>query len=162
MAGWIYSYGLNKKGCLAAALLQGGLSGFLKIKYNDGLLKVDKARNAQTGEEKTFERYLTFPLIVVDKYSAKLERFMLDFSDFLEQKAQEKYFTSDTLMVFLGSAPALALTTGLCFFCRMPVFICYFGNLSDCFHPSGKKMFERLHYKKIPRVSFWGVCFARF
>ena len=42
LAGWIYSCGHDKEGCLAAALLQGGISGFFKIKYKDGLLKVTK------------------------------------------------------------------------------------------------------------------------
>ena len=162
LAGWIYSYGHNKEGCLAAALLQGGMSGFLEIKYNDGLLKVTKVRDAQTGEEKTFEHYLTFPLIVVDKYSAKLERFMMDFSDFLEQKAQEKYFTSNTLMVFLGGVLALALTTGLCFFAESPFLSVILGVYLAAFIPLGKRCLKGFVTKRIPRVSFWGLVLLSF
>ena len=162
LAGWIYSYGHNKEGCLAAALLQGGMSGFLDIKYNDGLLKVTKVRDAQTGEEKTFEHYLTFPLVVVDKYSAKLERFMLDFSDFLEQKAQEKYFTSNTIMVFLGGVLALALTTGLCFFAESPFLSVILGVYLAAFIPLGKRCLKGFVTKRIPRVSFWGLVLLSF
>lgn len=162
LAGWIYSYGHNKENCLAAALLQGGLSGFLQIKYNDGLLKVTKARKAQTGEEKTFERYMTFPLVVVDKYSAKLERFMMDFSDFLEQKAGEKYFTSNTTFVFLGAILTLALTTGLCFFAERPFLSVILGFYLIAFIPLGKRCLKGLVTKRIPYVSFGTLILLAF
>ena len=162
LAGWIYSYGHNREGCLAAALLQGGLSGFIQLKYNDGLLKVTKVRKAQTGEEKIFEHYMIFPLLVVDKYSAKLERFMLDFSDFLEQKSQEKYFTPNTLMVFLGSVLALVLTTGLCFFAKAPFLSVILGVYLIAFIPLGKRCLKGFIIKKIPCVSFWGLLLLTF
>ena len=162
LAGWIYSCGHNKENCLAAALLQGGLSGFLQIKYNNGLLKVTKARNAQTGEEKTFERYMTFPLIIIDKYSPKLERFMMDFSDFLEQKAGEKYFTSNTSLVFLGALLALALTAGLCSFAECPFLSVILGFYLIAFIPLGKRCLKGLVTKKIPYVSFGTLILLAF
>ncbi|MBR1778412.1 MAG: DUF2207 domain-containing protein [Alphaproteobacteria bacterium] len=155
LAGWIYSCGHNKEGCLAAALLQGGLSGFLHIKYNNGLLKVTKAREAKNGEEKTFERYMTFPLVVVDKYSPKLERFMLDFSEFLEQKAGEKYFTANTFLVFFGCVLMLALTTGLSFFAQAPYLSIIMGAYLIFSVPLGKRFLKGIVTKKFPYASFW-------
>ena len=162
LAGWIYSYGHNKEGCLAAALLQGGLSGFFQIKYNDGLLKVTKAREAQNGEEKTFERYTTFPLVVIDKYSSKMERFMLDFSEFLEQKAGEKYFTSNVSLVFFGGLLAFALTAGLCFFASELHMSVILGAYLIAFVPLGKRCLKGFVTKKIPRISFWGLVLLAF
>ena len=155
LAGWIYSYGHNKEGCVAAALLQGGLSGFLKIKYNDGLLKVTKGRPPQNGDEKFFEHYLTFPLVVVDKYSPKLERFMLDFSGFLEQKAGEKYFTSNSSLVFFGGVLAFVLTAYLCFFAYEPYLCIILGIYLPAFIALGKRCLKGLIAKKIPYAVFW-------
>ncbi|MBR1945378.1 MAG: DUF2207 domain-containing protein [Alphaproteobacteria bacterium] len=154
LAGWIYSYGHNKEGCLAAALLQGGLSGFLKIKYNDGLLKVTKTREAKNGEEKMFEHYLTFPLVVVDQYSAKLERFMMDFSDFLERKAGEKYFISNTLWVFLGGVLALTLAAGLCLLAETIDLTPLMGFYLIFLLPVGKRFLKAIVIKRMPYTSF--------
>ena len=154
LAGWIYSYGHNKEGCLAAALLQGGLSGFFKIKYSDGLLKVTKEREARNNEEKVFERHMTFPLVVVDKYSPKLERFMLDFSDFLRQKAGETYFTSNILLVFFGGVLAFVLTASLCFFAYDFYFSIVMGVYLLAFVPLGKRFLKGLAAKKIPSAAF--------
>ena len=161
LAGWIYSYGHNKEGCLAASLLQKGLSGFLKFEFNNGLIKVIKAREAQNEDEITFEHSLTFPLLIVDKYSAKTERLMLNLSEDLKKQAEKKYFTSNTLFVFLGSLLLLALVTALSLPIepREPGF---FGILLYVGLPSGKRLLKGLAAKKIPPLSLGGISFFFF
>ena len=160
-AGWIYSYGHNRAGCLAAALLQGGVSGFFRIKDNSGLT-IDKIRPAKSGEEKMFENNLSFPLTLKEKYSPAMERFMNDFEKFLKQKAGEQYFTSNTLWLVLGCVLTLALTAGLCFLAGELPLAGIMGFYLLFFIPAGKALISGLTAGKFPFSSLFILGFVSF
>lgn len=107
-AGWIYSYGKDKNGCLAAALIQGCTAGFLKIRENSSF-HIMRLRDGKNGEEKFFERHLSFPLTISKAYTPKMEAFLTAFQTFLKNKAGEKYFTANKGF----TAGALLLLMGL-------------------------------------------------
>ena len=113
-AGWIYSYGKDKDGCLAAALIQGCISGFLKIK-EEASFHITRLRDGQNGEEKFFEKHLTFPLTLSKTYSQKMELFSTDFQNFLTMKTGEKYFTTNCFFTIGAILLLLGLTTYQCY-----------------------------------------------
>lgn len=87
-AGWVYSYGKDKDGCLAAALIQGGVAGFLKIREKDGF-HITRLRDGKNGEEKFFEHNLSFPLTISKTYTPKMEAFLTAFQEFLKIKPEK-------------------------------------------------------------------------
>lgn len=107
-AGWIYSYGKDKNGCLAAALIQGCAAGFLKIRENASF-HIARLRDGKNGEEKFFEHHLSFPLTISKTYTPKMEAFLTAFQTFLKNKTGEKYFTANKRF----TVGALLLLVGL-------------------------------------------------
>lgn len=157
-AGWIYSYGHNKVACLAAALLQGGVSGFFKIEDKSGIT-VTKMREAKNGEEKLFDHNLHFPLFLTEKYSPTMERFTGLFEKFLKQKTGERYFTSNTLWVVLGAILMLALIAGLSFLVGLPQIVLIMGFYLIFFIPVGKMFLSAIVTGKIPFSSLFMLIF---
>lgn len=113
-AGWVYSYGKDKDGCLAAALIQGGLAGFLKIREKDGF-HITRLRDGKNGEEKFFEHNLSFPLTISKTYTPKMEAFLTAFQEFLKNKTGEKYFASNRVFTIGALLLLMGLTAYQCY-----------------------------------------------
>ena len=160
-AGWIYTYGHNKADCLAAAFLQGGVSGFFKIEDNSKIT-VSKIREAKNGEEKLFDHNLNFPVTLTDKYSPTMERFMQSFEIFLKQKAGEKYFTTNTSCLVLGTILMLALIAGLSFLAGVPQITMIMGIYSVFFLIVGKIFISTFITGKFSFSSFLMLIFVTF
>ena len=136
-AGWIYAYGHNKADCLTAALLQSGVSGFLKMEGKNDI-RISKMRPAQNGEEKLLDHHLRMPVTLTKKYDPLLKSFMDTFTTFLKNKAGEKYFTANTQWMVIGCLLMLALTTGLCYVAEALPFALVMGFYLIFFVPAGK------------------------
>lgn len=112
MARFVDSYGRDDGSILSAALLQGGVSGFLKIRSDgaDGFL-IEKARAPKNGEEKILDKNLRFPVRLERKYSAEMNRC---------RKALKKFLAARTADCFAANrgmvAGALALLSVLAAF----------------------------------------------
>lgn len=138
-AGWIYSYGHNAPDCVTAALLQGGVSGFLKMEGSADI-RISKIRPARNGEEKILSRHLNMPVTLTKKYNPFLKSFMDAFTTFLGNKAGEKYFTQNTVWVVSGCLLLVALTAGLCFLADAFPLAVIMGFYLVFFIPFGKKL----------------------
>ncbi|MBR1778413.1 MAG: DUF2207 domain-containing protein [Alphaproteobacteria bacterium] len=159
-AGWIYSYGHNKENCLAAALLQGGVSGFLQMKEEAKNVEITKLRDPKNGEEKIFEKNLSFPLMLTDRYSSTMESFMKTFETFLKQKGGEEYFTSNTPWLILGGVLILALTAGLFFLADAAQLTFLAGIYSIFFISAGQRFVIGLATGKISSSSLFILIFT--
>lgn len=118
LAGWIYSYGKDKNGCLTAALIQGCVTGFLKIR-EDSSFHITRLRDGKNGEEKFFEHYLSFPLTISRTYTPKMEAFLTVFQAFLKNKAGEKYFTANKGFTAAALLLLIGLTAYQCYLAGM-------------------------------------------
>lgn len=110
MAHFIDSYGRDDGSSLSAALLQGGVSGFLKIR-RDGKddFTIEKARAPKNGEEKILDRNLLFPVRLNGKYSAEMNRCRKALKNFLAARtadcfAANRGLVAGALALLLGSA----------------------------------------------------------
>lgn len=109
MAHFIDSYGRDDGSSLSAALLQGGVSGFLKIR-SDGTddFLIEKARAPKNGEEKILDKNLRFPVRLKGKYSAEMNKCRNALKKFLAAKAAD-YFAANRKLIVI----AILLLSGL-------------------------------------------------
>ncbi len=112
MARFVDSYGRDDGSILSAALLQGGVSGFLKIRSDgeDDFL-IEKARAPKNGEEKILDKNLRFPVRLERKYSSEMNLCRKALKNFLAARTAD-CFAANRGMV----AGALALLSGLAAF----------------------------------------------
>lgn len=110
MAHFIDSYGRDDGLCLSAALLQGGVSGFLKIRC-DGKddFTIEKARAPKNGEEKILDNNLLFPVRLKGKYSAEMNRCRSVLKKFLAARSADCFaanggLVAGAILLLLGSA----------------------------------------------------------
>lgn len=113
-AGSVYYYGMKPFLCFSAALIQGGVSGFLKFSEKEKIVKIERCRNAENGEEKFIQKNLTFPVLLPGTYNAEVSGFFVKFKKFLREKSKPYYVRNGAFTV--GAAfLLLAVVTGLCF-----------------------------------------------
>ncbi|MBQ8347128.1 MAG: DUF2207 domain-containing protein [Alphaproteobacteria bacterium] len=110
---WIYSYGKTAHECMTLALLQGGVSGFLKITETDDF-HLTELRDPENGEEKFIKKNLGLPTTFSKKYSQKMGRFLEKFSIFMKQKTADRYFATNRLFVVLAFLLLIGLTAYQC------------------------------------------------
>lgn len=113
MARFVDSYGRDDGSCLSAALLQGGVAGFLKIRSDGGdVFLIEKARAPKNGEEKILDKNLRFPVRLERKYSAEMNRCRNALKKFLAARtadcfAANRGLVAGALALLLGSAAFL-------------------------------------------------------
>lgn len=162
MAYFIDSYGHDDGSCLSAALLQGGVSGFLKIRCNGGDdFVIEKARAPQNGEEKILDRNLLFPARLKQTYSAEMN---------LCRRALKKFLAARTADCFAANrgmvSGALALLLGLAALQLLqadaPLLIALFAIYMLFMIPAGKgilAMIATRTFKFAPVLTFAFVAF---
>ncbi len=109
-AHFIDSYGRDDGSSLSAALLQGCVSGFLKIRC-DGKddFTIEQARAPKNGEEKILDKNLRFPVRLNGKYSAEMNLCRKALKSFLAAKtadcfAANRGLVAGAILLLLGSA----------------------------------------------------------
>ncbi len=113
-AGAVYYYGMKPFLCFSAALIQGSVSGFLKFSEKEKIVKIERLRDAENGEEKFMQKNLTFPVLLPGTYNAEVSGFFVKFKKFLREKSKPYYVRNGAFTV--GAAFLLLLiVTGLCF-----------------------------------------------
>lgn len=110
MAHFIDSYGRDDGASLSAALLQGGVSGFLKIRRDaKDDFTIEKARAPKNGEEKILDKNLRFPVRLNGKYSAEMNLCRKALKNFLAARtadcfAANRGLVASAILLLLGSA----------------------------------------------------------
>ncbi|MBQ8347129.1 MAG: DUF2207 domain-containing protein [Alphaproteobacteria bacterium] len=109
---WIYSYGRANDECILAALLQGCLSGYLKItEKGKNIFHLSCLRKSQNEEEaklcitkQTFEK----------KYSISSDILYTFFYEFMVKKMNKRYFTTNLPCLILAGILLFVLSMYMC------------------------------------------------